>query len=441
MRTIRIQTFTVLCLFIILLLPWLFYLAGLFIETKTFRIVTNDIQKEHIERTIHAIESNAHNWSNPTWQEQLNNQLQEIGIDVSIYSESNQLIFTTHSDSNKLFLQTERFSILKDGAIIARVEFCYTNTRTIQIIASMVGLLVALFIIAYVMRKYILKPLEQMSFSARKIAEGDLDVELPLSRITEIDEVHEGFKVMVKGLKESFRKQVELEEQRRFVIAAVAHDLRTPLFALRGYLDGLEQGIANTPEKMAKYLTVCKEKAALLDRLVEDLFTYTKTEYSELELKKEFVELPKLIQRAIENLSMLAQKKGSSIILDDMENNCVVTGDWYLLERAITNIIDNAVKFTPEMGKVHIQIYKDDNKIIFTVRDTGKGFTSEELQRVFEPLYRGEVSRNQSTGGSGLGLAISQRIIQLHGGDLKVGNHVEGGAIITGWLPMSNKNA
>ncbi len=136
------------------------------------------------------------------------------------------------------------------------------------------------------MRRFILKPLEEMSGSAREIANGDLDVKLPSSHITEIAEVNEGFKVMVGGLKEAFQKQVELEEERRFVVAAVAHDLRTPLFALRGYLDGLEQGIADSPEKMAEYLSVCKEKSAQLGRLVEELFTYTKAEYLNIELEK-----------------------------------------------------------------------------------------------------------------------------------------------------------
>ena len=121
------------------------------------------------------------------------------------------------------------------------------------------------------MRRFVLKPLEKMGNATRQIATGDWDVRLPMSRVTEIAEVRDGFDVMVKGLEQSYRKQAELEEERRFVIAAVAHDLRTPLFALRGYLDGLEQGIAQSPEKIAQYVAVCKDKSAQLDCLVEDL--------------------------------------------------------------------------------------------------------------------------------------------------------------------------
>ncbi|MBD2864733.1 hypothetical protein IDH45_22380 [Paenibacillus sp. IB182363] len=114
--------------------------------------------------------------------------------------------------------------------------------------------------------------------AARQITAGDWEAKLPRSAITEIAEVRDGFERMVSGLRQAFQKQTELEEGRRFVIAAVAHDLRTPLFALRGYLEGLEQGVAQSPEKTAKYVAVCKEKSAQLDRLVEDLFTFTRLE-------------------------------------------------------------------------------------------------------------------------------------------------------------------
>lgn len=435
MRTIRIRTFTLLCLFLLLLLPWLFFLTAHLIETKSLGFGINDLQKEHLEQTMHLIETNSENWTKPTWQAQLKKQLQEMNMHVSIHSGAGEVIFESTSDRDPSFKQTEQFSIIQDGQIMAKVAIYYSNSRSVQMIAAIVGLLVAFLIIAYIMRRYIHKPLEKMSASARQIAEGDLDVELPVSKITEVAEVHKGFTIMVKGLKASFQKQVELEEERRFVIAAVAHDLRTPLFALRGYLDGLEQGIADTPEKRAKYLAVCKDKSAQLDRLVEDLFTYTKTEYLEMELNEAMVDLPQLLQKSWESVSRLAQQKNISLIMKDLEDDCIIRGDLHVLERAINNLLENAVRYTPYLGKIFIQCYKEGNNVVFTVQDTGEGFSSEDLRRVFEPLYRGEGSRNRSTGGSGLGLTISQRIIRLHGGDLVAGNHAEGGAILTGWLP------
>ncbi|GIQ69139.1 sensor histidine kinase [Xylanibacillus composti] len=314
------------------------------------------------------------------------------------------------------------------------------DSRMVQMIAAVAGLLLAFCIIGYVMQRSILKPLERLSQAVREVAKGDLDVELPASRITEITEVRDGFNVMTDSLQESIQKQVELEAERRFVIAAVAHDLRTPLFALRGYLDGLEQGIADTPEKKSKYLAVCKEKSAQLDRLVEDLFAFAKTEYVEMDIKENILDLSHILQKSINSLALLARQKHISI-LSEFGEDSIVMGDSYLLERAMNNLLDNAVRHTPHSGKIVVQCCKDGSNVTFTVQDTGEGFSSEEIQRAFEPLYRGESSRNRSTGGIGLGLTISRKIIRQHRGDLVVSNHSEGGARIKGWIPAYCSNA
>lgn len=354
MKTIRIRKFTILCLFVILFFPWVFYVGGHFLETRSF----------------------------------------DLGIP--------------------------------------------TDSKMTQIVAGISGLLFAFLMVAYAMRRYILIPLEKMSASARQIAEGDLDIQLPSSKILEIADVHDGMNVMVDSLKTSFQKQVELEAERRFVITAVAHDLRTPLFALRGYLDGLEQGIADSPEKKAKYLAVCKEKSEQLDRLVEDLFTFAKTEYQEMEPSEKMIDLSLVLKNSIESLSLQAQQKGISFLTDHLTCNCTIKGDAHLVERAMNNLIDNAVRHTPRNGEIFITCNRDDTKVTFTIQDTGEGFSTEDLQRVFEPLYRGEASRNRSTGGAGLGLTISQRIIRQYGGELVAGNAPEGGAIIRGWMPLAS---
>ncbi|MEK4252048.1 sensor histidine kinase [Paenibacillus sp. FSL W7-1287] len=315
------------------------------------------------------------------------------------------------------------------------------NGYTVQMIGAIAGLLLSFFIIGVQMRRLLLKPLEGMSLASRQIAEGDLDVYIPLSRISEIAEVREGFEAMVTGLQKSHRKQMELENNRRFVIAAVAHDLRTPLFALRGYLDGLEQGIARSPEQAAKYVSVCKEKSAQLDRLVEDLFTFTKMEYVEGNLSSETVDLHGVLQRSVDSLRPLAQKKNITIVSEDAgTEHCIIHGDAHLLERAMNNLMDNAVRHTPDDGKIIVRCYRDEQKLIFSVTDSGVGFSEEDLPHVFEPLYRGEQSRNRATGGSGLGLTISQTIVRRHGGELEASNHPRGGALLEGWLPIHSFN-
>lgn len=230
------------------------------------------------------------------------------------------------------------------------------------------GLLLAFFIVGIEIRRFLLKPLEKLSAAVRQIAAGNWAVKLPLSRIAEIAEVRDGFEVMVEGLQTSYRKQVDLEDERRFVIGAVAHDLRTPLFALRGYLEGLEQGIAQSPEKIAKYLAVCKEKSAQLDRLVEVLFTFTKMEYLETEISSNKVDLKLILRNSIDSLSPLARQKNITISNQSTEDG-IISGDAHLLERAMNNLLDNAVRLTPSGGEITIQWYREGNRVKFEIRD------------------------------------------------------------------------
>lgn len=437
MRTLRIRSFTLLCLFFIVFMPWLFLVAAHFMETKTFSFeeskLQNEIQQRQLSEMIRLIEINADKWRDPQWQNRLHDQLRQAKMDVAILSASNQEIY--RSDPERSGGSTERFSVIEDGHVVGKIIIYMPRSNAFQMMAALGGLLLAFFVAGFEMRRFLLKPLEKMSVAVKQMAAGDWDVKLPVSRITEIAKVRDGFEMLVDALQKSHQKQVELEEERRFVIAAVAHDLRTPLFALRGYLDGLEQGIAQSPEKIAKYVAVCKEKSAQLDRLVEDLFTFTKVTYLEENHNKQSADLKLVLLKAIDSLSPLASQKHITISIHTADD-CIISGDPHLLERAMNNLLDNAVRHAPCYGKITVQSFKDGNNAIFSIHDTGPGFSPEELQRVFEPLYRGEQSRNRATGGSGLGLTISQRIVRQHGGELTAHNHSEGGALLTGWIPL-----
>ncbi|MDH4619319.1 HAMP domain-containing sensor histidine kinase [Brevibacillus sp. AY1] len=436
MKTIRIRKFTILSLFLLSLLPWVFFVAAHFMETNTLRFERADFQQENVDQTIYLIEANSDKWKDTAWQNQLSRHLKERDLGVTILSETNDILFQMSDARKQAFTRVEQFSVIQDGSLIGRVMIDDSNSRILPFIAAFAGLILAFVIIGLAMKRWMIKPLEKLSMSAREMAKGDFDVKLPSSPIAEIVEVRDGFNAMVTGLKESFQKQAELENERRFMIAAVAHDLRTPLFALRGYLDGLEQGIARSPEKIDKYVAVCKEKSAQLDRLVEDLFTFSRTEYFENELNQHPVDLSQVIKQSVQSIRLQAQQKNISIMERAFGNKGTIRGDAHLLERAVNNLLDNALRHTPDGGEIVVQCDRQEDKITFTIQDTGKGFSEEELHHVFEPLYRGDVSRSRSTGGAGLGLTISQRIMRQHGGDLTASNHSDGGAVLTGWIPL-----
>ncbi len=311
--------------------------------------------------------------------------------------------------------------------------------------ATMIGLVLAFACVFWQLRRFIVRPLEALGRAARRIAGGDLDFTLPHSPVREVAAVCEAFDAMGAGLRDSIGRQAALEEERRFFVGAIAHDLRTPLFALRGYLVGLEQGPATAPDRAARYITLARQRADHLDRLVSDLFTYTQVDCLEQTLYRTRLDLGPLLAGAVDGFMPRAMEKGITLrgeepgALCEPREPCEIAGDAHLLERVIENLLDNALRHTSPGGEITVRWQADvvAGQATFTVTDTGPGIAPHDLPHLFEPLYRGETSRNRATGGAGLGLTIARRIVRAHGGDLTAANLAGGGAVFTGWLPLA----
>jgi signal transduction histidine kinase len=289
--------------------------------------------------------------------------------------------------------------------------------------------------IAWLAGRTVLRPLAAMRAAARQIAGGDLDIRLPDPPLREVADVADAFGAMGTALHDSLERQAELEQQRRMVIGAVAHDLRTPLFSLRGYLEGLDRGVANTPERVAHYLAVCRQQADALERLVADLFTYTRLDYLEEVPRREPLELGALLSATVEAARPLAEERQLRLEASG-PCDCVLEGDAHLLTRAVENLLDNALHHSPPGGCVSVRWERTPGSWwCFAVGDSGPGIAPADLPHIFDPLYRGDASRNRGTGGAGLGLAIARRILRAHGGDLTAANRPGGGAELTATLP------
>jgi signal transduction histidine kinase len=251
-----------------------------------------------------------------------------------------------------------------------------------------------------------------------------------------VAEVAAALQAMSTALGASLARQVELEDQRRLFIGALVHDLRTPLFTLRAHLRGLQDGLATTPAKATHYVAVCCEKADALERLVADLFAYTRVELLEETLQAEPLELDALLEHAVAMFQPRAAAKGLSLAVASPADPCPLAGDSALLARVLENLLENALRHTPVGGEVAVRWRRETAHLVFTVEDTGPGIVPADLPHLFTPFYRGEASRNRATGGAGLGLAIARGILRAHGGDLTAANRVTGGAILTGTLPV-----
>lgn len=388
--------------------------------------------------------TNPAQWRTPAWQAQARRRLAALDVDALVFIGGQQVFATTTAplprrptgwrvwDGQKVGLA--------GGADTAALYLSIIPPHTIlmgALAAGLLTLLLALAGMAWFLRQTVVRPLLAMSVAARRIKDGHLDVDLAPSRIQEVADVAAALETMSAGLREAVQRQAALEQERRLFVGAIAHDLRTPVFTLRAFLNGLTDGLATTPEKAARYVAVCQDKTAVLERLIADLFAFARVEYLEQQPRREPLELGTLLRQAADDLQPRAAEKAITLALDGPAAPCPLLGDGDLLARAILNLLDNALRYTPAGGTVALSWEAQDGALVFRVVDTGPGLAPRDLPHLFSPLYRGEPSRNRHTGGSGLGLAIAQRILRAHGGDLAAANGPAGGAEFTGTLPLS----
>jgi signal transduction histidine kinase len=294
--------------------------------------------------------------------------------------------------------------------------------------AGLAALGAALVVVVVLLRRWVLQPLARLAADAERIAGGELDVEPLPTRAREVAQVGDALHGMARGLSDALRTSTAAEHERRFMVTAIAHDLRTPLFTLRGSLEALERGVGD-----GRYLDRAQAKAAHLDRLVSDLFTFSRLEYARDAIASDEVDVAALARRAAEDAEPIAAARGCALRVHGVESALFVRGDADALLRVLTNLLDNAIRHCHR--RVVLAAHRENGAVRLEVADDGPGFAPEDLDRVFEPLFRSDRARPGRTGGTGLGLAIARRLARAHGGDIAAANDPGGGARATLTLP------
>lgn len=274
-------------------------------------------------------------------------------------------------------------------------------------------------LLSYLVSRSVIKPIFVLKDATEKIKEGNLDFQISVTSHDEIGQLNQGFEEMRKKLKESIEMQTQYEENRKELISNISHDLKTPITSIIGYVEGIKDGVANTPEKMDKYLTTIHTKARHMDTLIDELFLFSKLDLNRVPFQFETIELNTFMQELIEEMQMDLSKEGIEVCLQLHASPLYVTADCEKINRVISNLIHNSVKYMDkEEKKITVAVLNDNNKVIVKVMDNGSGIESDTLPYIFERFYRAEQSRNSSTGGSGLGLAIAKQIVEEHGGEI-----------------------
>jgi len=440
---LRIRQWMIIGMLIVLIVPRLSFEISDLLDRYVIKSSFHERQQADLAAAIRTVSgASTDRWAEPDWQSSLQSIAEYTGIGIILMDNSGREVL--HSvPAGTEETATRQLHVVEQGEVRGEALFFVSKQGSyLALVCAIVAAVGVILFIGWKIGKVVVKPLEAMSVAARRVADGDLDFELPESSVLEVNTVRSAFHAMGSSLRESLIRESELEEERRFFIGAIAHDLRTPLFTLRGYLARLEKGMADNPEKADRYISNCSKKAEQLERLVADLFSYTKLESIEQTLQPELVEPGRIFSELAEEFRPLAKEKGIEFIYEkhDREKDAAILGDSHLLRRAVSNLLDNAVRHTPPGGSIKFGWRKENGRIDFAIEDTGPGIDAQHLSHVFEPFYRAEESRNPEYGGVGLGLTIARRIVRAHKGELAVRNRCgSGGAIFTGWVPLWNR--
>ena len=267
----------------------------------------------------------------------------------------------------------------------------------------------------------IVKPLNKLKLATNNIKEGNMDFEMPKVSDNEIGEVCQDFEEMRVVLKQSAEDKIKSDAEEKELIRNISHDLKTPLTAIKGYVEGLQDGIANTPEKQAKYIQTIANKVNDMDKLIDELTIYSRLDTNRVPYTFVRCNVSDYFGDCCDEIS--TELEASQI---ELEYNDHITEPAYMnvdpeqLKRVVNNIISNSVKYMAEgrQGKIKIDLYDEGDYIHAVFSDNGIGIAAKDVERIFERFYRTDESRNSKHGGSGIGLAIVKKIVEDHKGKI-----------------------
>ena len=262
--------------------------------------------------------------------------------------------------------------------------------------------------------------------AVEKISQGDLNTEIEVVGDDEFSSMAAGLNQMTRDIRSLMDKEREAERSKNELITNVAHDLRTPLTSIIGYLELLSNGTPMTPEMEKKYIDIAYTKAKRLEKLIEDLFGFTKLNYGKISMKVSKVDIIKLLSQLLEEFYPSFAEKNLVYELRSNVPAKVITADGNLLARLFDNLINNAIKYGAEGKKILVDVEADDAVVTVSVTNYGYVIPASELPFLFNKFYRVERSRSSATGGTGLGLAIAKNIVDMHGGDIRVASDLNG---------------
>ena len=332
--------------------------------------------------------------------------------------------FYLHSDEQELVKRVDfTFEDGSDGNvfIVTRTDQIFPQMRALweeMFFATILILVFTSFALSFWIYRGVVSPLEQLKKATQNIKEGNLDFTVEGSSVKEINDLCEDFEEMRIRLKENAEEKVEFDKENKELISNISHDLKTPITAVKGYVEGIMDGVANTPEKMDKYIRTIYNKANEMDRLINELTFYSKIDTNRIPYTFAKIPIADYFEDCVEELSLDLEAQGVDLTyFNYLQDAPIVIADAEQLKRVINNIVSNSIKYMDKPHKViNIRLRDVGDFVQVEIEDNGKGIANKDLVKIFDRFYRTDASRNSTRGGSGIGLSIVKKILEDHGG-------------------------
>ena len=292
----------------------------------------------------------------------------------------------------------------------------------------------------------IVDPLKKVQLATENIKNGNLDFKLKLSnkkKKDEISELYEDFEEMRKRLKDNAEEKVEADKRDKEFISNISHDLKTPLTSIRGYCEGIMDGVASTPEKMDKYVRTIYTKTNEMDDLINQLTLYSNIERKSVPFDFNEVSAEEFFGDCAKALELELDAQNIRFTYDNrLREDCRLVVDEEQIRRVMNNIVSNSVKYA-HVSPLEITMKVEDagSEIRVSLADNGVGIAPKDLPHIFDRFYRADSSRNRSTGGSGIGLSIVKSIIEEHGGSVEASSEKDKGTVISFLLKKAKEES
>lgn len=416
---------------------------------RIFSRLTESIQQE-IDK---GLAGEPEKFEDPVYLEELNERL-STKYSFLVLEKADELLFVGNAESiERILAEFSGFSDLGYMAawrnylddetehLIKQRDFLFADGRpgTIYLVTNVVDMIpemrsmvfemlmcgvLILVITGAVLTAWIyrslLRPIGRLQEATQKIRDGNLDFTLDVEDDDEVGQLCQDFEEMRVRLKESQEEKVQYDKENKELISNISHDLKTPITAIKGYVEGIMDGVASSPEKLDKYIRTIYNKANDMDCLIDELTFYSKIDTNKIPYIFSKINVANYFRDCIDEVGLELEARGVELgYTNQVDEEVLVIADAEQIKRVINNIIGNSLKYMDKKhGVIRIRLFDVGDFVQIEIEDNGKGIGQKELPYIFDRFYRTDSSRNSSKGGSGIGLSIVKKIVEDHGGKI-----------------------